>query len=353
VPEPSSSPRLSVVICTFNRCADLANALDAVLAQRAAPPHEIIVVDNNSTDDTRRVVEARQQHQHLRYVFEPEPGLPAARNAGIRTARAPIIAFTDDDICVSPDWMAAIEQAFQQFPDADCIGGPILPRWPASGVPEWFTWLQTAPLALQNRGEQPMYVNRDNAAPCLTGANFSFRRTAFDKAGLFAHEFTRSQDRELQLRLWRAGGQGVYHPNVVVHVDVPEDRLTKTHYRMWFRRAGRFHARMRLLEVIDRDGRLVDPPHLDDCFLGAPAYLYSQVAHAVLSTIAASVRGDKVWSFYYENRARYVGCYIHERWRAERVTLGRAIADAVRVVRQRISRRSRVECAPAIPGGAK
>ena len=354
--ERSSLARVSVVICTYNRSQDLERALDAVLAQRDAPPHEVIVVDNNSADHTRAVVEARQQqHPHLLYVFEPEQGLPQARNTGIRTAGAPIIAFTDDDICVAPDWVASIEKAFEQFPDADCIGGPILPRWPASGVPEWFTWLQTAPLALQNRGDRPMHVNRENAAPCLTGANFSFRRTAFDKTGLFSHEFTRSQDRELQLRLWRAGGQGVYHPDVVVYVDVPEDRLTKAHYRMWFRRAGRFHARMRLLEVLDRDGRLVDPPGPDECFLGAPGYLYSQLAYSTRRFLGAYIRRDKVWSFYHENRARYVAYYLHERWRREGVTLGRGLSDLGRFVRHRLARRSRrsAQCAGAIPGGAK
>lgn len=355
MPEPSSLPRVSIVICTFNRCQDLKGALDTVLAQRDAPPHEVIVVDNNSTDDTRAVVEARQQqHPHLIYVFEPVQGLPQARNTGLRTARAAIVAFTDDDICVAPDWVASIERAFEEFPDADCIGGPILPRWPASGVPEWFTWFQTAPLALQNRGSKPMYVNRENAAPCLTGANFSCRRTAFEKTGLFSPEFTRSQDRELQLRLWKAGGQGIYHPNVVVYVDVPEERLTKAHYRMWFRRAGRFHARMRLLEVLDRDGRLVDPPKPDECFLGAPGYLYSQVAHSIVRTIVAYLRRDKIGAFYHENRARYVAYYLHERWRRDALTFGRAVSDLVRFVRHIISRRTRrVECAGALPGGAK
>jgi glycosyltransferase involved in cell wall biosynthesis len=346
---------VSVIVCTYNRSTDLAKALDSVLAQHHAPPHEVIVVDNNSSDDTRAVVEARQrQHPHLLYVFEPQQGLPQARNTGIRISRAPIVAFTDDDICVSPEWVASIEKAFEEFPDADCIGGPILPRWPASGAPEWFTWLQTAPLALQNRGDAPMSVNRDNAAPCLTGANFSFRRTAFDKAGLFSPQFTRSQDRELQLRLWRAGGQGVYHPKVVVYVDVPDDRLTKAHYRMWFGRAGRFHSRMRLLEVLDRDGRLVDPPNPEECFLGAPGHLYGQVAYSIRRAIGAHLRRDKVWSFYHENRARYVAHYIHERWRQEAVTIRRGLSDVVRLIRRRIGGRARrpSQCPRAVPGGA-
>ena len=341
VNERSSLPRISVVICTFNRSRDLAAALDAVLTQRDAPPHEVIVVDNNSTDGTRAVVEARlPANPHLRYVFEPSQGLPQARNAGIRAARAPILAFTDDDIIVAPDWVASVERAFERYPDADCIGGRVLPRWPASGQPAWFTRTQLAPLALQDKGDAPVFVTRDNAAPCLIGANFCFRRSAFEKAGLFSPEYSRTQDREIQLRLWKAGGKGVYVPDVVTYVDVPEDRLTKAYYRLWYQRAGRFHSRMGLLDVLDSEGRMVDPPASGACLLGVPAYLYRDLLQETGQALGGYLRGDRVASFYHENRVRYLGSYIRERWRRQSVTFARALKDIARFVRARVRRRT-------------
>src|SRR5690349_4461032 len=114
-----SSPEVSVVICTYNRCTDLPFALDGVLAQRDAPSYEVIVVDNDSTDATAAVVDARRAaHPRLRYVFEPGPGLPRARNAGIMNAGAPIIAFTDDDVVVADNWVGSVYQAFLQYPNA-------------------------------------------------------------------------------------------------------------------------------------------------------------------------------------------------------------------------------------------
>jgi glycosyltransferase involved in cell wall biosynthesis len=341
VKERASEPRVSVVICTYNRCEELASALDALLAQDDAPPHEVIVVDNNSRDDTRMFVEARMsKHPHLRYVFEPSQGLPQARNTGIREARAPIVAFTDDDIIVAPDWVAAIERAFERFPEADCIGGRVLPRWPPSGRPDWFTRFQLAPLAVQDKGDDPVFVTRENAAPCLIGANFCFRKRAFDKAGLFSTEFSRSQDREIQLRLWKAGGTGVYVPDIVTYVDVPADRLTKHYYRRWYARAGRFHSRMGLLDVIDANGRMVDPPGPEQCLLGAPAYVYGQLAAASTRAILGSIRRDPVAAFYNENRVRYLANYLRERWRREPVTLGRAVKDVMRFVVNRLRRAS-------------
>jgi glycosyltransferase involved in cell wall biosynthesis len=297
------------------------------------------------------VVQARRAaHPNLHYLFEPHQGLPRARNAGILSARSPIIAFTDDDIVVADDWVRSVYQAFQRYPDADCVGGPVLPRWPSSGKPAWFSELQTSPLALQDKGQGPVFVNQHNAAPCLIGANFAFRKSAFAKSGLFDPEYTRTQDRELQLRLWRAGGLGVYVPDIVTYVDIPMERLTKAYFRLWYRRAGRFHSRMRLLEVLDAAGHLVPPPPAAACWLGVPPYIYRQLGRAVLGMMGGTLRRNASRSLYYENKARYLSNYMAQRWRDEGATASRAFVDLVRLFRHRGRRRS-VAAAPASDAG--
>lgn len=128
------------MIATHNRSVRLATALRCVLAQTAREPtFEIIVVDNNSSDGTRELVEVVAHIDAWgRYLFEPRQGVSHARNAGIAEARAPIVAFTDDDVCVSPEWTTAIGQAFQHNPWADFVGGRVLPSWPRA-VPSWLT----------------------------------------------------------------------------------------------------------------------------------------------------------------------------------------------------------------------
>jgi glycosyltransferase involved in cell wall biosynthesis len=344
-----STHDVTVVICTHNRCTDLPCALDSVLTQRDAPSYEVIVVDNNSTDATAAVVQARlAAHPNLHYLFEPHQGLPRARNAGILRARSPIIAFTDDDIVVAEDWVRSVYQAFQRYPNADCVGGPVLPRWPTSGKPAWFSELQTSPLALQDKGQRPAFVNQQNAAPCLIGANFAFRKSAFAKSGLFDPEYTRTQDRELQLRLWKAGGLGVYVPDIVTYVDIPTERLTKAYFRLWYRRAGRFHSRMRLLEVLDAAGQLTPPPPTDACWLGIPPYIYRQLGRAIVGMIGGIVQRDASRSMYHENKVRYLSNYIGQRWRDEGATVRRGFIDLVRLFRHR--RRRRAESAPTGPG---
>src|SRR5687768_11694504 len=123
---------ISVVISTYNRCEMLGMALERLLAQQSqGVSYEVIVVDNNSTDRTREVVESfvNGGHPNLRYVFEPKQGVSYGRNTGIACSSAEIIAFTDDDVRVGQGWINNMKRAFDEYPEVDFVGGPILPEW--------------------------------------------------------------------------------------------------------------------------------------------------------------------------------------------------------------------------------
>lgn len=309
---------VSVVISTYNRSKDLAGALGSVLRQEGDVPYEVLIVDNNSTDATRHVVEhaAADTAVPLKYLFEPRQGVSYGRNTGIMNASAPIIAFTDDDCRPAPNWILSIVRAFERHLEIDCIGGRVIPCWPEN-VPEWFTWRQVSPLAFCEHGDEEVAVDATNAATCLITANLACRRSAFEKAGLFSPEYPRGQDREIQLRMWRAGCRGLYVPDVLVTVDVPEARLTKTYFRQWFRRYGQVHARMRLLETIDRHGRLIEPPS-DGGLFGVAPYFYRHLAEAMARWFLASLRLRPADAFFYENRIWYLVHYIRTRIRNHR-----------------------------------
>ena len=271
-------------------------------------------MDNNSTDDTRAVVLQRlSRSPQLRYFHEARQGIPYARNTGVRAARAPIVAFTDDDVRVGREWVALIKRLFDAHPGIDMLGGRVRPIWPAN-VPSWVTPQQLGPFALGERGDAPFVVSAANAAPCLVGANFAFRRSVFERVGLFDPVFLRSQDREIQLRLWRAGGKGLYAPELIIDVEIPPDRLTRTYFRHWYRTYGVYHARMRLLDTIDRDGRLTEPR--GRTIAGAPAFLYRELVESALRFVASRVWLDGRSAFYWENRCRYLYHYIRERRRS-------------------------------------
>ena len=305
---------VSIVISTYNRCGLLEGALRALLSQTPADvAFEVLVVDNNSTDRTRPVVDAlaAQNPEKLKYLFEPKQGLSYGRNTGIAAANAAIIAFTDDDVRVADDWVWQIKRGFEANPDIDFLGGRVLPQWPGD-PPPWLTKANWSPLALLDYGDDPFYVDSGKQL-CLIGANFAFRRRAFDKVGLFKTDFQRVkdgigslEDHEFLLRLWRAGGKGLYLPELVATAQIEPDRMEKQYHRRWHASHGRFYAALHSDEV--------ERSNLGKLF-GVPAHMYRQALADLGGSIRARIRRQPAEAFTSELGLRYFGGFVARRWR--------------------------------------
>lgn len=264
-------PEVSVVIATYNRCEILPGTLASLINQEGDTAYEVLVVDNNSTDDTRNVIEKlRHQpgYEKLAYHFEEKQGVSHARNKGIAAARARIIAFTDDDIRPAVNWVSSIDEAFKKFPEADCIGGRVLPQ-PETKFPNWLTEKYWTPLALLDLGEEPLKLNVRKGAG-LVGANLAVRAAAFKDVGMFQPQLQRvkdslgsMEDHEFQLRLSAAKKLLMYVPELIVSAHVLEERLDKEYHRRWYCGHGYFYAVMRDAEFESSKLRLFDvPSHL-------------------------------------------------------------------------------------------
>jgi glycosyltransferase involved in cell wall biosynthesis len=86
--------KISVIIPTYNYGRFIAEAILSALSQ-TLPVSEIVVVDDGSTDDTRAIVE--RVGANVKYVHQPNRGVCAARNLGVRESTGEIIAFLDAD----------------------------------------------------------------------------------------------------------------------------------------------------------------------------------------------------------------------------------------------------------------
>jgi GT2 family glycosyltransferase len=306
---------VSVVLSTYNRADRLSLALDALLSQAGGVSYEIIVVDNNSSDDTSAVVAriAERSNGRLRYAFEARQGLSYGRNTGVALARASIIALTDDDVRVAPDWIEQLTRTFDEHPEIDYVGGRVLPHWLAP-PPRWLTQAHWAPLALQDYGDEWLVSGRERAV-CLVGANLAFRRRVFDAVGVFTPALGRvmdgigsTEDHDMQLRAWRAGMQGLYVPSLSAVADVTPDRLTKHYHRRWHRGHGRHCAMMRLRELVPADlGPMSAPRDIVKLF-GSPAFVYSDLLRTGYNWLrAVARRGD---ARFYSHRLHHVWSYI-------------------------------------------
>ncbi len=130
--------KISVIICTYQRVAELENALIAITDQTI--PHrdyEIVVVDNYPVSMELESLVAKIRNKkfadhpdHLRLLHCPVLGLSYARNAGIYFARSQILLFLDDDAVAERDVIEQTLKAYQEHPDAGVIGGHIILKRP-------------------------------------------------------------------------------------------------------------------------------------------------------------------------------------------------------------------------------
>jgi glycosyltransferase involved in cell wall biosynthesis len=302
------SPSVSVILPTYNRATQLRAAVDALLRQTApAESYYVVVVDNNSVDGTADFL-ASVDDRRLVTLREPRQGLSYARNAGLAAARADIVALTDDDVEVAPDWIATIMAAMAAHADIDAIGGRVLPAWP-DDRPSWLTRRHWAPLALQDHGDTTRVF--DSSTPVgLIGANVAFRRQIFDRVGTFSPVVQRvkdgigsTEDHELLNRLYASGARAMYTPHLIAITRVPRERCARAYHRRWHTGHGFFHALMRSADGERARVRV----------LGVPGHLLRSAASDAAHWTACIARGDWDGAFDAELRLRFFGGFVKGR----------------------------------------
>jgi glycosyltransferase involved in cell wall biosynthesis len=300
------SVSLSVVVSSRDRCDLLAGTIESLLSQTADPrSYEIIAVDNGSSDATPSMVREFEGRTNgrVRYVFEPRQGVSYGRNAGIAAAVGELIGFTDDDVRVQPEWLAAATRVLRDAPGIHYVGGPVLPLW-EEPPPAWLTRQHWAPIAAVDHGPQSFDVPDDRPV-CLVTANLFVRRAALNRVGCFNPAFRRCQDRELMLRLWKVGLRGRYAPDVVAFTLVPRERLQRRYHRWWHAMHGGCLARMPLRERRLGDRWLVAPSTEGRFFCGAPLFEYRALFTHAANWIRHRAAGRAEESFLAELQARY------------------------------------------------
>jgi glycosyltransferase involved in cell wall biosynthesis len=235
---------ISVVLATYNRAARLSAALDSFskLVMPADLDWELIVVDNNSTDMTRSVVEEFKQRSGLQveYLFEGQQGRSCALNAGIKRAKGGVIAFTDDDIGLHPQWLANLYHVFGET-GCSAAAGRVIPVW-NHAKPDWLEMEDQLAIVRFEMGDEVKEIR----IPPL-GANCAFRREIFNKYGLFRTDLGVSgnrhtitcDDTEFGERLIRGGEKIVYRPSAIVYHPVDPARATKKYFLSWYYYNGR------------------------------------------------------------------------------------------------------------------
>jgi glycosyltransferase involved in cell wall biosynthesis len=285
-PAISSTPSLTIAICTRNRAERLSRllrSLQQVTSDPVFPSVEVLVVDNGSTDHTRESVGS---FAGVRHVLEVKAGLNFARNRALAEAKGQIIAYLDDDVVVDAGWLQGLALAWRSRTDAGGFTGLVLP----------YRLDTQAQVMFEQRGGFRRGFKRNEfrsahhhnalfpagAGSVGAGCNMAFDRQllldlgGFDEALDTGAPLPGGGDLDIFYRVLRSGRAIVYEPRYAVR---HEHRATIAELRRQYWSWG-----LGLMAFLDKSRRT--DPELRHRHLGMIAWWFGDQARSLLRSIS-------------------------------------------------------------------
>lgn len=177
---------VSVMVATCGRPDDLRRCLTSLLASETKRRVQFIVVDNRPGSGSTR--EVLKEFPDVELIEECRPGSSYARNAGVAAARERIVAMTDDDMEVSPQWLESLVAPLSRN-DVSAVTGNTLPASLESEAELQFEEYGGFCRGYQQREFDEYWFHRwkRRATPTwqLGGTgNLAFRRSLFEDPGI-------------------------------------------------------------------------------------------------------------------------------------------------------------------------
>ncbi len=218
-------PTVDIITPAYNAAKFLPAAIESVIAQ-TFEDWRILLIDDGSTDDTEAVVApfVQQLGPKLRYIKQPNGGLPAARNAAIRASTAEFLALLDADDLWLPSRLSDSLASFENDPQIGISYGFVSRVDQNGSVLDTFT-------NRQKHGEgwiAPFIYMRMVDLPCPT---IMFRRQCIDDVGFFDETLKATEDRDLWLRIALRYKVAVA-PHLIAHYRTSPTSMTTDPYRM-------------------------------------------------------------------------------------------------------------------------
>jgi GT2 family glycosyltransferase len=185
----------------------LSQCLEALVVRAGEKPDEVVVV--NGGDERTDAIVNRYADSYLRFpvvkfVKTSNKNLAASRNVGLPHCTGDIVAMTDDDAEVFPDWVGQMKRMHREHPEAGAIGGPVFAADTDSLVS------RIADRVTFARYPEPRYVRT------LPGVNVSYKREVIERVGLQDETFFRGEDVDYNWRVKRLGYEVYFDPAIRV-----------------------------------------------------------------------------------------------------------------------------------------
>jgi glycosyltransferase involved in cell wall biosynthesis len=196
---------VSVVVPTVDRVALLERCLRGLAGQEGAA-FEVIVVGGDDPGITA-LIESWKGRLPLRFLRSIAPGASVKRNIGWSVARAPVVAFTDDDCEPAPGWLKSITSAFAD-PAIDLVQGAVAAH-PDDG---------------EVSGIFARTIEVSAATPTYPNANLAYRRSVLERVSGYDRSLSAGEDTDLAWRVLESGSRATFVPEALVwHAVRPVD----------------------------------------------------------------------------------------------------------------------------------
>lgn len=209
---------ITVIIPAYNAAAFIKRSIDSVLTQRH-PAQEIIVVDDGSTDGTAEIV--KKYEERVRYIYQENRGVSAARNRGIREARGQWIAFLDADDEWLPEKLEKQQQILERNPELTWMGANYLRYSEQTGKCSSHNIPAQAEKLLHGKAYFDDFFRVFPIETYGWTGTMLVRRDVLLETGLFNEEMKVGEDLDLWMRIayrWPKFGF-VARPLAVYHID--------------------------------------------------------------------------------------------------------------------------------------
>ena len=188
---------VSVIVPTYNCRAFLAKALDSVFAQTFRE-FELIVVDDGSTDNTAEVLKPYSGDNRLRYLYQQNSGVAAARNAGAHLSQAEYLAFLDADDMLAPNALERMKTALDQTRASWCL-------------------VDILKINGDKREIRRSNIPDRDLLHCILAEDFIcrgmfFRRQDFIEVGMYDENMRCREDWDINIRMFESNRSFVYLP---------------------------------------------------------------------------------------------------------------------------------------------
>lgn len=189
------TPLVTVIVASYNGERFLREALESLFAQDFAS-FEVVFVDDGSEDRTAEIANSFP----LRYVHQPNKGLPAARNTGLAEAKGDLIAFLDDDDLLPPTKLQIQSRYLLDHPATGCVLGRQ-------------EWIFEDGVELPELSRDPIYGELGG----IQLVSAMIRRHVLEEVDGFDPSYRYAEDRDLFIRLREHGVEIAVLPDVVLH----------------------------------------------------------------------------------------------------------------------------------------